>query len=68
MRIALFFDGNNFYRSLRSQYTSWEINYESLADWVVTSIDVKARMTGAYYYTGFSEQSGAGSISWQSRD
>ena len=58
MRIALFFDGNNFYRALRSQYTSWEINYESLADWVVKSVDVQARMTGAYYYTGFSEQSG----------
>ena len=58
MRIALFFDGNNFYRALRSQYTSWEINYELLADWVVKSIDSTARMTGAYYYTGFSEQSG----------
>lgn len=39
MRIALFFDGNNFYRALRSQYTNWEINYERLADWVVQSID-----------------------------
>ena len=36
----------------------WEINYELLADWVVQSIDSQARMTGAYYYTGFSEQSG----------
>ncbi len=58
MRIALFFDGNNFYRALRSQYTNWEIQYEQLADWVVQSIDENARMTGAYYYTGFSESSG----------
>ena len=58
MRVALFFDGNNFYRALRSQYTNWEVNYEALADWTVAQVNPEARLIGAYYYTGFSEQSG----------
>ena len=58
MRVALFFDGNNFYRALRAQYTNWEINYEQLSEWVLEKVDSKARLTGAYYYTGYSEQSG----------
>ena len=58
MRVALFFDGNNFYRSLRSQYTNWEVNYELLAKWTLEQVNPDARLTGAYYYTGYSEQSG----------
>ena len=58
MRVALFFDGNNFYRALRSQYTNWEVNYEQLAAWTVSQVMPDARLVGAYYYTGFSEQSG----------
>lgn len=59
MRIALFFDGNNFYRSMRSQYMDWEIDYELLAKWVVHQVDAqKGQFVGAYYYTGYSEKSG----------
>ena len=58
MRVALFFDGNNFYRSLRSQYTNWEVNYEQLAAWTVQQVGPEARLTGAYYYTGFSDNQG----------
>ena len=59
MRIALFFDGNNFYRSLRAQFQDIEIDYERLADWVIQKVDPKDGVfVGAHYYTGFSEQSG----------
>ena len=58
MRIALFFDGNNFYRSLRSQYSDIELDYERLSLWTTKKIDKNAHFVGAYYYTGFSEQSG----------
>jgi uncharacterized LabA/DUF88 family protein len=59
VRIALFFDGNNFYRSLRTQYPNMEINYERLTSWVIAQVaDTSATFCGAYYYTGFSEKSG----------
>lgn len=58
MRVALFFDGNNFYRSLRSQYKDTEIDYEKLVKWVIKEVDPqKASFVGAYYYTGYCEKS-----------
>ena len=58
MRVALFFDGNNFYRSLRCQYKDVEIDYEKLVDWVTKQVDPeKGSFVGAYYYTGYCEKS-----------
>ena len=58
MRIALFFDGNNFYRSMHSYLNGLELNYDSLAKWICHRIGgEKAEFVGAYYYTGFFEQS-----------
>ncbi len=59
MRIALFFDGNNFYRSMDAFDSSIELDYDQLAAWVVREIgESKGELAGAYYYTGFSDQSG----------
>lgn len=58
MRVALFFDGNNFYRSLRSQYKDIELDYEKLVNWVIKEVDPdNASFVGAYYYTGYCEKS-----------
>jgi uncharacterized LabA/DUF88 family protein len=53
MRVALFFDGNNYYRALRDFDSSLEINLERLAAWVTRRVGGDgARFVGAYYYTG----------------
>jgi uncharacterized LabA/DUF88 family protein len=59
MRVALFFDGNNFYRSMDAFDSTVELDYDQLAAWVVAAVGgPQGELAGAYYYTGFSEQSG----------
>lgn len=59
MRVALFFDGNNFYRSMDAFDPTVELDYDQLAAWVVDAVaGPQAQFAGAYYYTGFSESSG----------
>lgn len=51
MRVALFFDGKNFYSGWREAAKGRRIDFARLADWLVQ----KARgnhLWGAYYYTG----------------
>lgn len=54
MRVALFFDGKNFYSGWREAAKGRRIDFARLADWLVH----KARGTslwGAYYYTGIDD-------------
>lgn len=58
MRVALFFDGNNFYRTMEAAVGSLELNYDNLAQWVVSKVSKdKSDFVGAYYYTGVEENS-----------
>jgi uncharacterized LabA/DUF88 family protein len=55
MRVALFFDGKNFFRALEHFDPSMEIEYERLAEWVTREAAGNAGVfVGAYYYTGYS--------------
>ena len=59
MRIALFFDGNNFYRSMDAFNSTMELDYDQLSAWAVRRIGGEnGELSGAYYYTGFAEQTG----------
>ena len=59
MRIALFFDGNNFYRSMDAFDPTIELDYDRLAAWTLQRVAPEhGELAGAYYYTGFSEQTG----------
>ncbi len=52
MRVALFFDGKNFYENLeRARDGRHHLDYGSLAAWLVGRVGGE-RMTGAHYYTG----------------
>lgn len=54
MRVALFFDGKNFYSGWREAAKGRRIDFARLADWLVH----KARgssLWGAYYYTGIDD-------------
>lgn len=58
VRVALFFDGKNFYRGLCATDSALEVDYDRLAKWVVTQVGgAGAEYVGAYYYTGFYEES-----------
>lgn len=57
MRVALFFDGPNFYRSMEVVRADLEVDYERLADWLVTRVGgPQAELIGAWYHTGLSDQ------------
>ncbi len=51
MRVALFFDGKNFYSGWREAAKGRRIDFSKLAEWLVTSANGK-NLWGAYYYTG----------------
>ena len=56
MRVALFFDGKNFYENLeRARSGRHHLNYRALAQWLVDRVG-GGRMTGAHYYTGVPDQ------------
>lgn len=55
MRVALFFDGKNFFRSLEHLDPTLEIDYDRLALWVSQEAGgPQGTFAGAYYYTGYS--------------
>ena len=59
MRVALFFDGNNFYRSMGLLQEGLELDYDRLVSWIITKVGGEnGHFVGAYYYTGFSEGTG----------
>jgi uncharacterized LabA/DUF88 family protein len=52
-RVALFFDGKNFYRALDGYNETLQIDYERLAAWIVEQVAGSAgTYVGSYYFTG----------------
>ena len=55
MKICIFFDGQNFYRSLQRFDENLRVDYDRLAVWITQSVGGPAAMFGgAYYYVGVS--------------
>ncbi len=56
MKVALFFDGKNFYTALQRYDRTLEIDYNKLASWLTDRISGGGgEFAGAYYYTGFTQ-------------
>ena len=55
MKICIFFDGQNFYRSLQRYDETLRVDYDRLATWITQAVGGPAAMFGgAYYYVGVS--------------
>ena len=55
MKVAIFFDGQNFYRSLLRYDESLRVDYDRLAAWITQQVGgAHALFSGAYYYVGVS--------------
>src|SRR5437867_1621774 len=55
MKICIFFDGQNFYRSLLRYDETLRVDYDRLAAWITQQVGGGAAMFGgAYYYVGVS--------------
>ncbi len=55
MKISIFFDGQNFYRSLLRYDESLRVDYDRLAAWITQAVGgPSALFSGAYYYVGVS--------------
>ena len=55
MKICIFFDGQNFYRSLLRYDESLRVDYDRLAAWITQQVGGGGAMFGgAYYYVGVS--------------
>src|SRR5881275_1704380 len=55
MKVAIFFDGQNFYRSLLRYDESLRVDYDRLAAWITQQVGgPNALFSGAYYYVGVS--------------
>lgn len=64
MRVAIFFDGKNFYRALQKYNPSLQVDYDRFARWVTTSAaGPSAAFVGAYYYTGHNPDPAGGARS-----
>lgn len=57
MRVALFFDGKNFYSGLKDRAPDQIIDFSKMSNWLVERIH-GTHLWGAYYYTGV-ESTGA---------
>lgn len=63
MRVAIFFDGKNFYKGMREFDPALEIDQERLAEWVTHAAGgAAAEFAGAYYYTGHSDSPEVGDL------
>jgi uncharacterized LabA/DUF88 family protein len=61
MRVALFFDGKNFFRALEKHDPYLEVSYDNLAKWIVDRVaGADGKFVGAYYYTGYNKTRGGG--------
>ncbi len=60
MRVALFFDGKNFYSGLKEEAPSQIIDFHKMSHWIVEHVG-GSHLWGAYYYTGV--ETGPGNIS-----
>jgi uncharacterized LabA/DUF88 family protein len=55
MKICIFFDGQNFYRSLQRFDENLRVDYDRLAAWITQAVGGPGAMFGgAYYYVGVS--------------
>ena len=55
MKICIFFDGQNFYRSLQRFDENLRVDYDRLAAWITQTVGgANAMFGGAYYYVGVS--------------
>src|SRR3989442_8633616 len=55
MKVAIFFDGQNFYRSLLRYDETLRVDYDRLATWITQAVGgTQAMFAGAYYYVGVS--------------
>ncbi len=55
MKICIFFDGQNFYRSLQRFDENLRVDYDRLAAWITQAVGGPGAMFGgAYYYVGLS--------------
>ncbi len=55
MKVCIFFDGQNFYRSLLRYDDTLRVDYDRLAVWITQKIGGEAAVFGgAYYYVGVS--------------
>jgi len=55
MKVSIFFDGQNFYRSLTRYEDSLRVDYDRLAAWITQQVGgPSALFSGAYYYVGLS--------------
>ena len=55
MRVALFFDGKNFYSGWRDAAGGQRIDFVKLSDWLVKQVGGSS-LWSANYYTGVEEQ------------
>ena len=51
MRVALFFDGKNFYSGWKQSASGAVLDFPRMAEWLVATVGGN-RLWGAYYYTG----------------
>ena len=62
MKVALFFDGKNFYMALRRYAPALELDYNKLARWLADRVSGgNGDFVGAHYYTGFTPPNESGS-------
>jgi NYN domain len=55
MKVCIFFDGQNFYKSLQRYDESLRVDYDRLATWITHAVGGPgALFAGAYYYVGIS--------------
>src|SRR6266513_2015540 len=55
MKVSIFFDGQNFYRSLTRYEDTLRVDYDRLAAWITQQVGgPSALFSGAYYYVGLS--------------
>ena len=55
MKVSIFFDGQNFYRSLQRYDEALRVDYDRLAAWITHAVGGTAAIFGgAYYYVGLS--------------
>jgi uncharacterized LabA/DUF88 family protein len=55
MKVCIFFDGQNFYRSLQRYDETLRVDYDRLATWIAQSVGGPGAMfAGAYYYVAVS--------------
>lgn len=54
MKVALFFDGKNFYSGWKREASNVTLDFEALAEWLVERVD-GTRLFAAHYYTGVEE-------------